>query len=466
MEEINLKELFMYIRKYMYIIILSIIVFLSISIFYDLVIKKPLYTTYTSIVLVKDENSSIISSKNSTIDQNDIMLNQKLVSTYRQIIKSKLVLKQVIDNLKLQYKMPEMYSKVTVDALEDTEILKVSVVDRNPDLSAKIANEIAKVFEKEVIKIYKLSNVSIIDKAEVPSVRSNNSLIKDIILAIILGIVCGGGIIFIIFYFDDTIRSIDTIDSDIGIPLIAKIFRDNNKLDLVVNDLPKSNTSESIRTLRTNLQFASVDKELKTLLFTSTMPSEGKSFISSNLAVSFAETNKKVLIIDCDLRKGRQHDIFKISRRKGLSNLLASNIDDYYKYIYKTKIKNLCLIPRGVIPPNPSELLSSNKMKTLIEKLKKDFDIVILDGAPSNGLSDSLALSALVDDVVLVTSINYTPKRELMITKKALSSVGANLAGVVVNNIKAKKHGYSGYYYGYGYGYEYGYEYGEEEKND
>ena len=304
MEEINLKELLLYIKKYMYFIVAAVVVFVAIGVFYNLFIKEPLYTTYTTIVLVKDENSkSIIETKSDTIDQNDIMLNQKLVATYRQIIKSKLVLNQVIENMKLDYSMNEMYNKVTVDALEDTEIIKVSVIDKDPKLSSDIANEIARVFEIEVTKIYKLSNVSIIDKAETPKARSNNTLIRDVILAIILGTVCGGGIIFIIFYFDDTIRSTDTIDKDVGLPLIAKVFRDTNKIDLVVNEMPKSVTSESIRTLRTNLQFASVDKELKTLLFTSTMPSEGKSFISANLAISFAETNKKVLLMDCDLRK-------------------------------------------------------------------------------------------------------------------------------------------------------------------
>ena len=149
-----------------------------------------------------------------------------------------------------------------------------------------------------------------------------------------------------------------------------------------------------------------------------------------------------------------------------MSNLLAGNIEDYFKYIYKTKIKNLCILPRGIIPPNPSELLSSKKMKHLMIKLKEDFDIVILDGAPCNGLSDSLALSTIVDNVLLVSSINYTPKRDLLNTKKSIESVGANLSGIVMNNIKAKKHYYGGHYYGYGYDYEYVYGYGEEKKND
>ena len=465
MEEINIKDLLTYIKSYLYIIVCFVVVFTSTIFVYDVFFKKPLYTTYTTIVLVKDDsNKKSNYYETDTIDQNDINLNQKLVSTYRQIIKSKLVLNQVIDELKLSYTFPEMNRKVTVDALEDTEILKVSVTDRSAKMSAKIANEISKVFEAEVTKIYKLSNVSIIDKAEEPTSRSNNTLIRDIVLAIILGVVGGGGLIFIIFYFDDSIRNIDEIDNDIGIPLIGKIFRDNNKIDLVVNELPKSYTSESIRTLRTNLQFTSIDKELKTILFTSTMPSEGKSFISANLATSFALSNKKVLLVDCDLRKGRQHEIFSVSRRKGLSNLLAGSIEDFYKYIYKTKIKNLCIMPRGVIPPNPSELLSSNKMASLVSTLKKEFDIIILDGAPISGLSDSIALCTLVDDVLLVSSINYTPKRELLNTKKTLESVGSNIAGIVLNNIKTKKHHYGSKYYNYGY--NYGYVYGEEEKDD
>jgi capsular exopolysaccharide synthesis family protein len=230
-------------------------------------------------------------------------------------------------------------------------------------------------------------------------------------------------------------------------PVVAKVYKDANKMDLIVDKRPNAASSESIRTLRTNLQFSSVDEELKTLLITSTLPGEGKSFISANLATSFAEAGKKVLLIDCDLRKGRQHKIFKLVNKKGLSNLLIENIYNFKDYIMSTKIDNLSVITRGSVPPNPSELLNSKKNKELLKQLREKFDLVILDGAPITGLSDSLILSSLTDKTLVITSINNTPKTDLANTKKALEGVGANIAGCVANNINAKNKSYGNYYY-------------------
>ena len=465
MEEINIKDFLQYLKKYTILIIVLVCLFLGITFIYDSFIKKDKFTTYTTIVLVKDD-SNAVNVRNytpETINQTDIQLNQKLVSTYSQIIKSKLVLQQVIDKLNLNYSIDKINKEVVVEALDDTEILRISVTDGNSEMSANIANTISEVFESEITKIYNINNISVIDKAEVPKTPSNSSLVRDLIIAILAAGVVGVGTTFIIFYFDDTLRSVDLIDNEISLPLIAKVFKDTNKIDLLVENMPKSFTSESIRTLRANLQFSSIDTELKTLLVTSTMPNEGKSFVSANLATAFAQSGKKVLLIDCDLRKGRQGEIFGIVKRKGLSNLLVSDIEDYEKYISKTKVKNLFLLPRGSFPPNPSELLSSKKNANLINLLKEKFDMIILDGAPCNDLSDSIALSTIVDNVILISSINHTPIKELKNVIKSLEKVGAHIAGIVVNNIPFKKHSYGSHYYNYSYNYGYGY-YGEKEK--
>ena len=459
MEEINIKEFLEYLKKYSIIIIMLAILLLSISFMYDIVLKKPEYTTYTSLVLVKDNAKTYNYAEYETIDQNDILLNQKLVSTYRQIVKSRLVLEQVTDKLALEYDAAELSKQVTVEALEDTEILKIAVTDEDPKQAVLIANTISNVFEKEVSKIYKLDNISVIDTAELPSSPSNNTTIKDLIIALAVSVVGGSLVIFVIFYFDDTLRGIDSFEDEIGMPIIGKIYNDNNNIPLIVDKKPKVITSESIRNLRTNLQFSSVDDSLKSLLITSTLPSEGKSFVSSNLAISFAQAGKKVLLVDCDLRKGIQHKNFKVANKKGLSNLLVDEVTDYKEYVKQSKIANLSILTRGSFPPNPSELLSSKKMKKLINYLKEIYDIVILDGAPCSGLSDSIALSSIVDRVLLICSVNYTPKKELKNVKLNLEKVGANIAGSVVNKIKTKKHGYGNYYNSeYGYGYGYGYE--------
>lgn len=219
------------------------------------------------------------------------------------------------------------------------------------------------------------------------------------------------------------------------------------KDELIVFSKPKSNISEDIRTIRTNLKFIAND-DAKVLLVTSSVPGEGKSFISSNLAAAFAQTGEKVLLVDADLRLGRVHKIFNQSAAKGFSNMLISGTsEDLPEYIKKTTIPNLYIVSRGTVPPNPSELLNSSSCKKLVNIFRENFDRVIFDGVPVNGLPDSLVLANLVDRVIIVTTIGYTSIDELNQTKKALEQIDANIAGVVVNKAPTTKRGkYSNYY--------------------
>ena len=220
--------------------------------------------------------------------------------------------------------------------------------------------------------------------------------------------------------------------------------------ELVIFNKPKANISEDIRTIRTNLSFIATDKQSKVILVTSSIPGEGKSFISSNLGATFANTDELTLIIDSDLRLGRVHKIFEVSNKKGLSNLLVEpDLNNLPEYIKKTIIPNLYVIPRGSVPPNPSELLNSNNAKVIIDLLRTKFDTIIFDGVPINGLPDSLIVAGLVDRVVLVTAANNTKIDDLMDAKKALEKIDAKIAGVVVNGITKSKRGKYYKYYGY-----------------
>ena len=230
-------------------------------------------------------------------------------------------------------------------------------------------------------------------------------------------------------------------------PVVGKIFKSDKNTDLLVDRYPNDLTSESIRTLRTNLRFSSVDAKVRTIAVTSTKPGEGKSFISSNLAQSFASTGKKVLLIDCDLRKGRLHRVFDLVNVYGLSNCLIDETDDINKYINRTVIKNLSIITRGECPPNPSELLNSKKFVALIDKLKERFDVIIFDCPPCNGLSDALIVGTYADDVLIVSSEGSTTKTALSAAKKALDNVNAHITGNILNNIKLSQHVYGKYYY-------------------
>lgn len=451
MEEINIKDFLEYLKKYILLILALIALFLIGILLYEKNLKVPMYSANTTIVLTQTNQA-----QETTITQNDLQINSKLVSTYSEIVKSKLVLQQVINDLNLDYTYKELYKNITVENVQNTEILKISVRDKDPDNSSEIANKIAKIFSKEVSKIYELNNVSIIDTAQTPKDVCNNTLKRDMILGVFAAIFGSIAIIFIIYYFDDTIKLSENLEEEIDMPLVAQIFKSDvgdkkgSQIDLILDKYPKSVVSESVKTLRTNLQFSSVDNDYKTLLFTSSIPGEGKSFISANLAVAFVQTGKKVLIIDCDMRKGRQHKIFKMPNTKGLSDLLIDDIANYSQYIKKTHIDNLYLMTRGTVPPNPSELLNSNKNKLLIEKLKSKFHIIIFDGVPCNGLPDSIIMSNLVDKVLLVSRQGVTPKSVLDATKNALEKVNAPVAGVILNDIDKKGSYYSKYYSYYG----------------
>ena len=279
-----------------------------------------------------------------------------------------------------------------------------------------------------------------------------------------MGIALSCGVLFIIYYFDDTIKYKENIEEELGLPVLAKVFKsrleDVNKKkrkknknistsELILNKYPKSVVSESIKTLRTNLEFSSVEKTIRTILITSSIPGEGKSFISSNLAISFGQSNKRVLLIDCDMRKGRLHKIFKLSNTKGYSNLLIDDIENFKDYVQKTNIDGVSVITRGTIPPNPSELLNSNIFKTILKELEEKYDFIILDGTPITNLPDSLVVSGLVDKTLVIASIGYTPIDLLNNTIKSLEKVNASLAGVIINKVPVSKNGY--YYSSYKY---------------
>lgn len=225
--------------------------------------------------------------------------------------------------------------------------------------------------------------------------------------------------------------------------------------EVIAEHDPKSPISEIFRTLRTNIQFMSTKGKLRTLLVTSTLPGEGKSWVSANLAVTFAQAGKKVVIIDADMRKGRQYSIFGVSPRPGLSNYLSGMLDgeeiddNLSNYIQETEVENLYVISAGNIPPNPSELLIAPQMVNLLDQLKEMCDIIIIDGTPSQLVTDSLILTRLVDSTIIVTAQKHTKKEDLKRVITNIQNVGGKIAGVVVNKvtISTKKYEQS-YYYG------------------
>ncbi len=214
MEEIDLKELFDYFKKkFMLLVVICVGVTLGGSM-YALVIQKPLYRSYTSVIL---------SGAEAQITQNDLNLNRNLVSTYAQIVKSRKVLEQVIDELNLNYSYDSLSSKISVSAVTNTEIIKITVVDRNGVMAKNIANVTAKVFTKEVINYYNMNNVNILDDAIVAEKPYNVNILKQLVIYVLIGSVLGCGVLFLLFYFDRTIKSVEQVEDKIKLPILGSV---------------------------------------------------------------------------------------------------------------------------------------------------------------------------------------------------------------------------------------------------
>lgn len=453
MEEINIKDFFSYLKRYILAYIVLVVLAVTGAVAYNIMIKTPVYQARTTVVIAKSDAASFDNSSAATL--NDINASQKLVATYGEIAKSELVLNQVIENLGLHTDIKELSKNLTVKPLDETSILSISVKDPNAKLSATIANEIAKVFAEEVKTIYKVDNVTQLSVAEAPEAPANNTLTRDVILAAAVAILGVTAFAFIRFYLDDSVKHNDDTEKLVGLPITGRILRYDSRSkksnnELVVEKSPKAIVSENIKSLRTNLQFTAIDGDLKTILVTSTNAGEGKSFVSANLAISFAQADKRVLLVDCDLRRGRIHRLFGLQNTSGLSNLLTGDLRGLGEYIHKTKIRNLDVITCGTYPPNPSELLASKKNERLVKMLAEHYDAVIFDGAPVGGLADSVILSSFMDETLIVVRDGATSKTDLITAKESLEQVGARVAGLVFNAVNRKSTKYYNSYYYYG----------------
>lgn len=224
-------------------------------------------------------------------------------------------------------------------------------------------------------------------------------------------------------------------------------------VNLITIKDPKSPISEAYRTLRTNIQFSSFDKKLQSIVVTSSGPGEGKTTTSCNLAVVMAQTGSKTILIDCDQRKPSVHKSFKMSNEMGLSDFLAGTVE--FKDVTRSSgAENLTIITSGTRPPNPSELLSSKKMKDFVEGLKEEYEYIIIDSPPIVAVTDAQLIASFADGSLLVTSSGEVEREAAMKSKELLDKVNSKIVGVVLNKLEVSEKGYYGYYYQYYYGHE------------
>ena len=295
------------------------------------------------------------------------------------------------------------------------------------------------------------NNIVVAEPAAVPDRPIRPRTRTNVMLAIIVGALLALGIAFLIEYLDDTIKTPDDVSGAAGLSTLGAIARLKTSGDprqLVAWLRTKSPESEAYRTLRTNIQFSSVDNPIRTLLVTSSSPGEGKSTTTANLAVVMAQTGQRVIVVDTDLRRPVLHKVFGVPNNAGLTtSLLAGEDVSLVVYLQPTEIDTLTVLTSGPIPPNPSELLGSRRMQHLIGVLAQAADIVIFDSPPVLAVTDAVVLGRQVDGVLMVADAGSTREHALAQATAELQKTGANVLGVALNRLNTQRGGYYYYYY-------------------
>ena len=321
--------------------------------------------------------------------------------------------------------------------------------------------------ETKITEAGRIGNVFLVDPAREPlrPIKPRKGL--NLLLAGIVGLGMGLGIAFLMEYMDTTVHTVEEIERQgfsvlAWVPRIQLGGRGGELSERIVTHLdPRSPVSESYRTLRTNLQYARVGGEVRSLVVTSPSPAEGKSLTVANLAVVMSQAGMRVLLVDSDLRRPVLHRVFGLDREPGLTELVLGRVG-LGEVVRGTEVENLEVLPCGVVPPNPAELLGSEGMRRFVGEVRGMYDFMLMDSPPVIVVTDALLLSKEVDGVVLVVRAGVTDRGALERARVSLGQVGAGILGVVLNDIDVSG-GYGKYYYPYYYYYYY-YYYGSEGK--
>ncbi len=441
------------------VILFILIIFTLLGYVYSYHYVVPKYKATSTLLLIPNSTAEgkVIMTSDLTVNA-DLTVNSGLIETYRSIGENSKIAKQVIYNLALDMTEEELLKDMQITVMKDTYLIQVAVTSTDPQKAMEIAKEFDEVFLQEIKEIYHLNNIGIVDEAQLPEEPYNINHVKDMIMFLAMGMATSFISMVIFYVFDNTIKKEEEIEKYIQLNSLGSIpINPDKKQEIVNRDNAKSYITECINTIRTNILYMNSAKNAKTILITSCTPREGKSWVSANIATAFAETDKKVLLIDGDMRKGRAYKIFKVANSEGLSNYLYDMVGNRKediklgeKYIKETKIPNLHILTNGTIPPNPSELIESEEMKQLLDLLKDVYDVIIIDAPPCKLVTDSIILSRITDSTILVANSEKTKMNDFNEVKKSIQMVNGEIIGAILNKKKVAGKTYSkGYYYGH-----------------
>lgn len=404
------------------------------------ILVRPMFTSETQLFVALQNSGSV-----QDLQQGNTF-SQARVQSYVKTVTTPVVLQPVIDSLDLPVTADQLADKVKASADLNTVLINISVTAESPDQAAAIAKATANSLIRAVDTLEKPKNgspspfnLSVVRPAEAPSQPSSPNTRLNLILGLIVGLAVGIGVAILRAAIDTRVRGEADLRSVTDASLLGGIAEDTDvsKHPLLTQIDPQSPRAESFRQLRTNLQFANVSGKARSILVTSSIPSEGKTTTATNLAIAIAQTGQTVCLVDADLRRPKVNEYLGLERNAGLTTALIGEAD-VNDLLQKWGTDELYVLTSGRIPPNPSELLGSQQMKDLIRGLESVFDTVIIDAPPVLPVTDAAVVSQYVGGVLVVVNTELIKQQVLLKSLSDLELVGANIFGVVLNRLPTK----------------------------
>ena len=384
----------------------------------------------------------------------ELTFSREFITSYAQLLQSQPVAQKVIEKENIPRSAADVADSIEARVIPDTRIIEVKYTDTNALRAQKATNALVDVFVNEEVANLgsgQAVGARLLEPAQLPLEPVSPKPFRDTVLGLVLGLALGVGMAFLLQQLDTTLRTREDAEEALApLPVLAGIPKAEGNKDRILffeNDA-RSPASEAVRTLRTNIQFFSIDNPIRLLLITSPYAEDGKTTVAANLGAAIAASGVKTLLVEADLRRPalREYfDYFEPERRGGLTDVLAG-IDRIKDVVRDTHISNLLFLPAGSLPPNPSELLGSHKMEEVLNEVRDMADVVILDTPPALAVADSLVLGAHADGVALVIRAGVTHRERAREAKEAFERAGIRLLGMVLNDLDMSD---AQYYYRY-----------------
>lgn len=396
----------------------------------------PIYQATTKIFI--GPRSSETSDPNLAFEE--LAFSRDFIVSYAELLKSRSLAEKVVESENLSIAPTELINRISPAIIADTRIIQISFTDTDAERAQRVVNALATIFVEEDVKEFggrSHAQASVVETALTPSVPISPNHTRNTIVGAVLGLFLGVGVVLLLEQMDTTFRSREDVERDFGtLPVLAAIpaVAGNVKPELFFEKDPRSPVVEAFRILRTNVQSFGVDSPIRRLLIAGPFAEEGKTTVASNLAAVMAAAGVSTVLVEADLRRPNAHNFFGVPFSPGLSDVLTYRLN-LADAVRVTKIQDLFFLPAGILPPNPSELLGSARMKDVLQELNDVSDLVVLDTPPSLPVADSMLLAPQADGVILVLRAGQTRRDHAKQAKEAFERSGVRILGIVLNDV-------------------------------